>query len=82
MLTLYSRVMPGQTDYMEIAERDSMRKWDSLELDRFVMWKGIFKERENEKLKITPLEIKLKPKPIVNLDQSIIHNIKQNVPLN
>lgn len=78
----WTRVMPGQTDYMEIAERDSMRKWDSLELERFVMWKGIFKERENEKLKITPLEIKLKPKPIVNIDQSIIHNIKQNVPLN
>lgn len=74
--------MPGQTDYMEIAERDRMMKFDQEEEERFALWKGIFKERENKKVKMTPLEVKLKPKPIVNVDSSILQNIKQNVPLN
>jgi len=78
----WTRVMPGQTDYMEIGERDRMRKFEEIEEQRFVMWKAIFKERENAKVKTTPLVIKLKPKPIVNLDDTLIANIKQNVPLN
>ena len=55
---------------------------DPVEEERFIMWKGIFKERENAKVKNTPLQIKLKPKPVLNVDESIIGNIKQNIPLN
>ena len=78
----WTRVLPGATDYMEIGETDQMKKFDTVEEERFVMWKGIFKERENTKVKTTPLQIKLKPKPVLNVDDSIIANVKQNVPLN
>jgi len=78
----WTRVLPGATDYMEIGETDQMKKFDKVEEERFVMWKGIFKERENTKVKTTPLQIKLKPKPVLNVDDSIIANVKQNVPLN
>ena len=78
----WTRVLPGATDYMELGEKDYMRKFDAIEEERFIMWKGIFKERENTKVKTTPLLIKLKPKPVLNVDESIIGNIKQNIPLN
>ena len=78
----WTRVLPGATDYMELGEKDLMKKFDPVEEERFIMWKGIFKERENTKVKTTPLQIKLKPKPVLNVDDSIIANIKQNVPLN
>ena len=55
----WTRVLPGATDYMEIGETDQMKKFDTLEEERFVMWKGIFKERENTKVKTKMIVIRM-----------------------
>ena len=55
---------------MEISDKNSMKKFDKEELERFEMWKRVFKEREDAKPKTTPLEIKLKPKPVLSIKYS------------
>lgn len=63
----WRKLLPGETDYMEINENFSLRRWDDAEMKRFVMWKEIFKKREKAQVKQTPIEVKLKPKPAINI---------------
>jgi len=66
----WDRVTPGQTQYMEINERNSMKKFDDKELERFEMWKKIFQVREDVMPKESNLEIRLKPKPVLSIKYS------------
>ena len=71
----WSKVGVNSSEYMEITERNMMRTFDEDELDKFEMWKNIFKQREILTPKTTPIEIKLKPKPHLNIN-SYTHQYK------
>jgi len=66
----WTKLTPGQSDFMEISDKDSMKKFENKEIERFEMWKRVFKEREDAKPQTTPLEIKLKPKPVLSIKYS------------
>ena len=66
----WERVAPEQTQFMEINDRNSMKTFDEEEIERFEMWKKIFAERGELQPKNSPLEIKLKPKPVLSIKYS------------
>ena len=62
------RVTSDSSDYMEINDKNIMRKFDENELEKYQIWKNIFKKREKLEPKTTSIDIKLKPKPNININ--------------
>lgn len=71
----WCQVGTNSSQYMEITERNVMRGFDEDEMEKFEMWKNIFKSREKLQPKTTPIEIKLKPKPNLHIN-SYTHQYK------
>ena len=55
---------------MEIADRDTMKTFDSREIELYTMWLKIFEERSGLEPKNSKLEVKLKPKPLISINYS------------
>merc|ERR1712130_93047 len=64
----WSRVNPDSSEYMEINDRNVMKKFDEDEIEKYRLWKNVFESRENLEPKVTPIEVKLKPKPNLNIN--------------
>ena len=64
----WSRVTPDSSEYMEINDRNVMKTFNENEIEKYQLWKNVFKSREKLEPKITPIEIKLKPKPNLNIN--------------
>lgn len=66
----WKKVPPEGSIFMEIKERNCMKSFDDEEIEKFKMWKRIFAERASEVPKTTPIDIKLKPKPVLGIKYS------------
>ena len=72
----WGQVEEDSTDYMEITDRNFMKKFSEEEMDKFHLWKNVFKLREALEPKTSPIAIRLKPKPNLNI-KSYTHQFAQ-----